>query len=118
MDKYCKYCKTIKSACGFKRQNSIKCLDCEKDYRKARYDVSKNFVIEYKKNNPCNNCGINDYRVLDLHHLYNKKFTVAHGVKNRLSVEALSKEIDKCITLCANCHRIWHYKERNNQINS
>lgn len=113
MDKYCKFCKTIKSSHSFLKFESSKCLECEKNYRKARYEISKNFVIEYKKNNPCYSCGNSDYRVLDFHHLHNKKFTVAHGVKNRLSIEKLKSEIDKCITLCANCHRIWHYDERN-----
>jgi predicted HNH restriction endonuclease len=35
-------------------------------------------------------------------------------VYNKVSKEKILLEISKCKVLCANCHRILHWKERNN----
>ena len=49
-----------------------------------------------------------DVACLDFHHLRDKEFNIANEIKN-LSIDNLKKEIDKCIVLCANCHRKLHY---------
>jgi len=36
--------------------------------------------------------------------------------QGRHSWETIMKEIDKCITLCANCHREEHYNKKNNLL--
>lgn len=53
-------------------------------------------------------CGEKDVACLDFHHLRDKEFNIANEIKN-LSIDNLKKEIDKCIVLCANCHRKLHY---------
>ena len=66
---------------------------------------------EYKKLQHCSECGKKDWRVIDFHHLGNKEINVAWVVKNGWSWERMLTEIQKCIPICANCHRKKHYHE-------
>jgi predicted HNH restriction endonuclease len=54
--------------------------------------------------------------VLDFHHIdkETKEFTI--GAIKKGSKEKILKEIDKCVCLCANCHREFHHLEREQQI--
>ena len=66
----------------------------------------KALSIEYK-GGKCRVCGYNKYEgALDLHHLNpeNKKFGIADKGYTR-SWEKVKAELDKCILVCANCHR-------------
>ena len=69
----------------------------------------KQMAIDYK-GGCCEKCGYNKYNeVLEFHHLDpNKKdFGISHkGHCN--SWEKVKKELDKCIMVCANCHREIH----------
>ena len=61
----------------------------------------------------CSICGMYHPGVLDFHHVdpSKKDFTIA---KSRTkSKEKFLRELDKCIVLCSNCHRILHWRERN-----
>lgn len=69
------------------------------------------YVNEVKARLGCRRCGIKDHRVLDFHHLGDKEQAVALAVGASWSIRKLQAEIDKCIVLCANCHRIEHYEE-------
>lgn len=82
---------------------------------KARRVKSQQSNSEYVDSfkTSCSACGIDDKRVLDFHHVDPE--TKAKGVATlRVAGYAKSKikaEIDKCILLCANCHRIEHWEE-------
>ena len=65
-------------------------------------------VKKLKQKKTCKQCGNNDHRVLEFHHLSDKEFNVGEGIK--FSKERLLKEIAKCEVLCANCHAKEHYK--------
>ena len=62
----------------------------------------------------CEECGQNHPATLDFHHRgeEEKSFTISENIHN-FGKERLEKEIAKCTVLCANCHRIHHYDERN-----
>lgn len=66
-------------------------------------------MIEYK-GGKCEICGYDKYKgALDLHHRNKseKEFGLAMQGLSR-SWEKMKKEADKCILLCANCHREVH----------
>jgi hypothetical protein len=71
---------------------------------------SKDFVDGFKTK--CSRCGIEDKRVLDFHHLRDKVQSVGSLRVGGYSKERIIAEIEKCILLCANCHRILHWEER------
>lgn len=51
--------------------------------------------------------------MLDFHHMGDKKFDVANVVHGRVGLERIKEEVAKCVMLCANCHRVLHYEEKN-----
>lgn len=90
---------------------SYKCKECRKN---AVIDIrrrNKIRLVEYK-GGKCEICGYNKcIDALELHHLNpnEKEFGIAGATR---SLEKLKVEADKCILLCANCHRELHSKER------
>jgi len=65
----------------------------------------KLMAIEYK-GGKCQICGYNKYPgALDLHHINGQKdFGIGDKGYTR-SWERIKQELDKCILVCANCHR-------------
>jgi len=64
----------------------------------------KLLAIEYKGGR-CQVCGYNKYPgALDLHHVGKKSFGIGDKGYTR-SWERVKNELDKCILVCANCHR-------------
>lgn len=57
----------------------------------------------------CNRCGEKSVSCLDFHHLHGKDRTVSSMLG--MSDKRVQAEIDKCIILCANCHRKLHAGE-------
>lgn len=69
----------------------------------------KELAVEYK-GGKCERCGYNKYiGALEFHHLdpHKKDFSLSHKGHCR-SWEAVKKELDKCVLVCANCHREIH----------
>ncbi len=66
----------------------------------------KALAIGYKGGR-CQLCGYDKYQgALDLHHIDRKRkeFSISDKGHSR-SWERVKKELDKCILVCANCHR-------------
>lgn len=61
----------------------------------------------------CCKCGEDFIYCLEFHHTdpNEKEFTITKAVNNGLGREKILEEIDKCVVLCANCHRKEHYAE-------
>jgi hypothetical protein len=66
---------------------------------------------DYKASVSCKHCGIKDHRVMEFHHIGDKKNSVSKLVQWGYSWEAIEKEIKKCIPLCCNCHRLEHWED-------
>lgn len=65
------------------------------------------FVNSFKKE--CAVCHESEQCCLDFHHIdkSDKEFNIAEK-RGSLSKKAIEKEINKCVVLCANCHRKLH----------
>lgn len=126
----CSKCKAtqFETEFGFKNKklNILKhyCKSCEKVIKDAYYQSNKSACIadanrrrlerrekfqRYKETLRCECCGEKDSICLDFHHLeeHNKEFTLSEKAYY-MSWESLMNEINKCICVCANCHRKIH----------
>jgi GNAT superfamily N-acetyltransferase len=74
---------------------------------------SSTFIRSLKEGRLCTHCQkpFPPY-MLDFHHLHDKEWTISKLYGK--SPERILKEIDKCITLCVNCHREETQKEIHN----
>ena len=63
--------------------------------------------MKYKTSRGCAVCGEIHPACLDFHHKNPevKGFTISKSIKARFAIARIKREIDKCILLCANCHR-------------
>jgi hypothetical protein len=86
-----------------------------KDAKRRRGQEIKDFIQQQKVGLSCQRCGNSDTRVLDFHHLDkgNKEIGISFIHTKGWSNERILQEIAKCEVLCANCHRILHWEERN-----
>jgi hypothetical protein len=78
---------------------------------KNRINKNKERFLNYKRTLECAHCGLKDYRVIDFHHINQKNMNVSRLVKDGYSWRRIQQEIDICIPLCCNCHRIEHWKK-------
>lgn len=132
--KRCSKCRILKSLDDFypryKKNPSLgrasSCAECcrkkkHSDYRKdiqksransiedskIRRDRNNLFILEHKKKNPCCECGETDPLVLDFDHKdpSTKRFNISDAVPRKYGLPIIQTEINKCVVLCANCHR-------------
>jgi hypothetical protein len=79
------------------------------EWRRKRRDK----VNEIKVAMGCADCGIQHPAVLDFHHIEpvngDKTKRVSQMISSGLRWQAILEQIDKCIVLCANCHRKRHW---------
>lgn len=73
-------------------------------------------VNEIKSRLCCEKCGETRPYVLDFHHKNpaEKKDTVARMIANTSNINSVLEEIAKYAVLCANCHREFHYLQKQN----
>ena len=48
--------------------------------------------------------------VYDFHHLRDKSYNIAVNLRPAHTLDKHKEELDKCVLLCSNCHRIRHKK--------
>ena len=103
---------------GFNSQGKQKyrgyCKECANKREMERYWEKREFVDAQRTK--CAKCGDTRSYVLDFHHKdpNTKEFTI--GRLKRGAESTLQKEIDKCVCLCANCHREFHHLEKSQNI--
>jgi len=125
--KTCTKCNIKKDESDFVYKNKSKgvrqsiCKECQKSYKLKHY--YKNKDAHYKRNKitedklkkyaddikmkGCTLCDEKEISCMDFHHLRDKSDVVAKIIKQG-SIKKLKEEIEKCVVLCANCHRKLH----------
>ena len=86
-----------------------RCKKCSVEAVQRRREKLKLLAVEYK-GGKCEVCGYKKgVNALEFHHIEKKKkeFGVGENGYTR-SIEAIKKELDKCILVCSNCHREIH----------
>ena len=77
--------------------------------RRARH---RRWLNDYKRKRGCNSCDVDDVACLDFHHVSTrtKRMSVGRMVTYGYGKDAIRDEIEKCVVLCANCHRVAHHE--------
>jgi transcription elongation factor Elf1 len=86
----------------------------KKDYyitkQRKRREKMKLLYTELKKKYKCIICGESESCCIDFHHLDpdKKDFDISDGFRRSSSIKRIQEEIDKCISVCKNCHAKIH----------
>ncbi len=100
------------------RKCIVLCVNCHrKQHFTGNYSHSKrrNLSNTMKQNKQCVFCGESSVSCLDFHHRNPSEKIINVGYMTSYcdySMEEIIKEIEKCDTVCSNCHRELHYNER------
>ena len=105
--KHCNKCGKDKPISEFGKNSSKKdglqsmCKECTKEYRE--------WINSIKSKLKCSICGEDRIWCLDFHHVNpnEKEGSVSHMIQ---APNKLKLELEKCIVLCANCHRDIHHQ--------
>ena len=123
----CYKCGVDKSEADFpfmnkaKNERNVVCKECQREYKRKHYYKKKEEhyarnrkmyakLREYvdSQKDKCIICGEEEKVCLDFHHVKGgKKEAIANLVRGG-SLRKLKEEIEKCVILCANCHRKVH----------
>jgi hypothetical protein len=87
------------------RESEIKHITDRKKYIRKWFEI-------YKKQLKCSNCDENHPATLEFHHQKDKENAIGNLVYDGYSIRHIKKEIEKCIVLCANCHRKIHFLDK------
>jgi len=116
-----------------KYDQSLKAITTRKKYdqspkRKANQKKSQkksikkytNIIYELKNEKKCAKCGCgfdDCLSILEFHHINTKAKLFNINMRDVLgkSPEQIQEEVNKCILLCANCHKELHHPEYNNE---
>ena len=102
-----KFCSNnCKSKFYYKNSNGYK--------KKKKRGYSRKLKLIEMRGGGCVKCGYNkNISALEFHHIDEtlKEFTIDRRTLSNSSMETILKEAEKCILLCANCHREHHNPE-------
>lgn len=122
MNKICTKCGISKPEEDFYWRNKSQgirrseCKECHKLWQKKTYNTNKDIILKAKECG-CKKCGDKRIYVIDMHHIDpSQKDEDISRILRCCSHERLQNELKKCIPLCANCHREFHYLEREEQL--
>jgi len=99
---------------GFQKARQYICNVCSTLTKKKKRHQGKLDAIEYL-GGECRDCGKDNYHpsIYEFHHLDPRTKTANPSqYLEAFSRDKLFKELDKCVLLCANCHRLRHYEEK------
>lgn len=121
-EKQCSKCKKILPITSFYSRGGgryrSECKECHSAYVKSQYQNKLDIVQKIKTETKCQKCGEVRSWCLDFHHKDPsiKDDKVSKLTSNRSNLQSILNEIDKCVVLCANCHRDFHHQNSKNNI--
>ena len=94
------------------------CQECHSKQVNDAYKKRKQWVSTIKAQTKCAKCGEDRSYLLDFHHIDPsiKDNTIARLTSSSSTQDRILNEINKCVVLCANCHREFHYLEKEQNI--
>jgi hypothetical protein len=105
--------KDLKKRRAYRREWYAKNKKSEKAHILRRKKEIRTWFEKYKSKLKCSKCYEDHIATLDFHHNMGKKeMNITKLVYEGYSIKRIKKEIEKCIILCANCHRKEHYKKK------
>lgn len=113
--KKCSICNCVKSVKEFYERRTV-CKECVRALEREKYHQRMNTLNDYKKTLSCSKCGDSRFYLLEFHHIDPSKKDYSISDNPNAKLETILTEIEKCIPLCANCHREFHYLNREQGI--
>ncbi len=109
---YCKDCMAeINHARYERKKDSIQ--EVNRQSKERRVEEAQRFIYEFLSNATCEDCEEYDFTLLTFHHVRGvKKMNIADMASRGYSLDAIQKEIAKCIVLCFNCHMRREFEEK------
>lgn len=130
MFKVCNICKVEKQLSNFRKDSSRKdgyqhkCKECARVHqnslyveryapktreRNAKRRATGKALIDEARSCGCSLCGEDDLSCLEFHHKdpSEKEFQIG-GSGTNFNLDRIRSEIEKCIVVCANCHKKIH----------
>lgn len=109
--KICSKCGDTKKLTEFYKNGSTLhswCKTCNKENTITRQRNLKKKCVEYL-GGKCASCkGVYHPAVYDFHHKDPDKKDFSLSKRSTTNFQNIVKELDKCLLLCSNCHRIEH----------
>lgn len=95
------------------RTGKLVCVKCQSENVQRRRTKLKQIAVEYM-GGKCHHCGYSKcVAALEFHHKDSTQKDFGIASKGRtMSEEKMKVELDKCVMLCANCHREEHVRLR------
>lgn len=99
---------------SLEKEGRWRCLKCQTEATQKRREKIKEMAIDYK-GGKCSICGYNKCSdALEFHHLDPSQKDFGIGSKGYTRAwDKVKEELDKCILVCANCHREIHAESKN-----
>lgn len=110
-EKICPKCKQLKKIDNFYQsfKSSSYCKDCISKHNTLNRQYVKQQSVDYL-GGKCSKCGYDKcIAALEFHHLDPKEKDVDYANYKWNFNDKLKAELDKCVLLCANCHREEHH---------
>lgn len=106
----CRKCMAVRTE-AYRQKNKDKWRESSKKHNN-RYNQ---LIFEWKSQG-CIKCGESRPHTIDAHHTNpgEKDFMVGTSMRG---IKITKEELKKCIPLCSNCHRDFHYLEKKDGIN-
>jgi len=108
---------TLNSIKKYQEKNIDKVREWNRLNKQKQNKKRRQFIDEYKSTCSCKKCGDIRSYVLDFHHINPDEKEFDLGDASKYSITRLKLELEKCITLCRNCHSEFHYLEKQQGIN-